>query len=177
MIPVVDAAPASDPFPGSDPFFFLIIVTPIVNRCNFKRILIMAQPIKIVQFRQLPFQDPDGEIENSGKSIFEIRIQNFCYIQVIVFGFSYLSLAAVGTGQVRNHEKIVKNRKGVFRIFFMVADLLSPNRCNWQIAKIKNYNLNVTEVQDPDFPMLFPGIFNFTVGILIKTNLCQLNEG
>ena len=30
-------------------------------------------------------QDPDGEIENSGKSIFEIRIPNFCYIQVIVF--------------------------------------------------------------------------------------------
>ena len=47
--------------------------------------------------------DPDGEIENSGKSIFEIRIQNFCYIQVIVFGLSYLPVAAVGTKQVRNH--------------------------------------------------------------------------
>ena len=32
-----------------------------------------------------PYQDPDGEIENSGKGIFEIRNQNFCYIQVIVF--------------------------------------------------------------------------------------------
>ena len=37
--------------------------------------------------------DPDGEIENSGKSIFEIWIQKFCYIQVIVFDFSYLSVA------------------------------------------------------------------------------------
>ena len=30
-------------------------------------------------------QDPEGEIENSGKNIFEIQNQNFCYIQVIVF--------------------------------------------------------------------------------------------
>ena len=28
-------------------------------------------------------------------------------------------------------------------------------------------NLNVTEVRDPDFSMLFPGMSNFTVGILI----------
>ena len=54
-------------------------------------------------------QDPDGEIENSEKSIFEIRIQNFCYIQVIVFDFSYLPVAAIGTQQVRYHEKNVKN--------------------------------------------------------------------
>ena len=46
--------------------------------------------------------NPDGEIENSGKSIFEIRIPNFCYIQVIVFP-----------------------------IFVIVAYLLSPNRCHW----------------------------------------------
>ena len=48
----------------------------------------------------------------------------------------------------------------------MVADLLSSNRCNWSIDKVKNYNLNVTEVRYPAFPMPFPGIFNFTVGIL-----------
>ena len=42
-------------------------------------------------------QDPDGEVENSGKSIFEIRNQNFCYIQVIVFDLNYLSVAAVKT--------------------------------------------------------------------------------
>ena len=34
-------------------------------------------------------------------------------------------------------------------------------------AKVKNYNLNVTEVRDSDFKNAFPGIFNFTVGILI----------
>ena len=101
-------------------------------------------------------QDPDGEIENSGKNIFEIRMTNFCYIQVIVFDFSY---------QCFSH-------------FFMVADLLCPNRCNWEIAKVKNYNLNVTEVRHPDFKNIFPGIFNFTVGILfiqqsrkIQTNI------
>ena len=33
-------------------------------------------------------KDPDGEIENSGKSIFEIRIPNFCYIQVKVCDLS-----------------------------------------------------------------------------------------
>ena len=40
---------------------------------------------------------PDGEIKNSGKSIFEVRIRNFCYIQVIVFDLSYLPVAAIGT--------------------------------------------------------------------------------
>ena len=50
-------------------------------------------------------QDPDGEIENYGKSIFEILNQNFCYIQVIVFDLSYLPVTAVGTQQVRFHEK------------------------------------------------------------------------
>ena len=39
----------------------------------------------------------DGEIENFGKSIFEIRIPNFCYIQVIVFDLCYLPVAVVGT--------------------------------------------------------------------------------
>ena len=53
-----------------------------------------------------------------------------------------------------------------FSHFFMVADLLSPNRCYRQIAKVKNYNLNVTEIWDSDFKNAFPGIFNFTVGIL-----------
>ena len=42
-------------------------------------------------------KDPDGEIENSGKSVFEIRIPNFCYIQVIVFDLGYLPVAAVGS--------------------------------------------------------------------------------
>ena len=42
-------------------------------------------------------QDPDGEIENSAKGIFEIRIPNFYYIQVIVFDLSYLPVAAIGT--------------------------------------------------------------------------------
>ena len=34
------------------------------------------------------------------------------------------------------------------------------------IAKVKNYNLKVTEVLNSDFKNAFPGIFNFTVGIL-----------
>ena len=55
----------------------------------------------------------------------------------------------------------------------MVADLLSPNRCHWYIAKVKNYNLNVTEVLVSDFKNAFPGIFNFTVGILV-TRLRQV---
>ena len=67
--------------------------------------------------------DPDGGIENSGKSIFEIWIPHFCCLQVIVFDLGYQPVAAV-------------------------AYLLNPNRYNWQIAKVKNYNLNVTEVLD-----------------------------
>ena len=41
--------------------------------------------------------DNDGEIENSGKKHGKSRIPNFCYIQVIVFDFSYLPVVAVGT--------------------------------------------------------------------------------
>ena len=43
-----------------------------------------------------------------------------------------------------------------FSHFFMVADLLSPIRYHWQIAKVKNYNLNVTEVLDPTLKKVFP---------------------
>ena len=35
---------------------------------------------------------------------------------------------------------------------------------------VKNYNLNVTEVRDSDFKNSSPGIFNFTVGILVSFN-------
>ena len=34
--------------------------------------------------------------------------------------------------------------------------------------KVKNYNLNVTEVRYPDFKKRFHGIFNFTIGILTR---------
>ena len=37
----------------------------------------------------------------------------------------------------------------------MVAYLLSPNRCNLLIAKVKNYNLNVTEVLDSTLKNVF----------------------
>ena len=82
-----------------------------------------------------------------GKSNFEIRNQNFCYNQVIVFDLSYLPVAAVGTLPVRYHEKNVKNIKRLEKM-------------------VKNYNLNVTEFLVSDFKIAFPGIFNFTVGIL-----------
>ena len=38
------------------------------------------------------------------ENIFEIRIPNFCYIQVIVFDLSCLTVAAVGTKQVKNYN-------------------------------------------------------------------------
>ena len=43
----------------------------------------------------------------------------------------------------------------------MVADLLSPNRCNWEIAKVKNYNRNVTEVLDSTSKKKFSRNFQF----------------
>ena len=39
---------------------------------------------------------PTVKLEIPGKGIFEIRNQNLCYIQVIVFDLSYLLVAAVG---------------------------------------------------------------------------------
>ena len=37
----------------------------------------------------------------------------------------------------------------------MVAELFSPNRCHWSKAKVKNYNLNVTEFLYPAFSRNF----------------------
>ena len=39
------------------------------------------------------------------------------------------------------------------------------------LAKVKKYNLNVTEVRDSEFKIVFPGIFNFNVGILGESPL------
>ena len=68
--------------------------------------------------------------------------------------------------KVESRTKKCEKRLFYFSHFFMVAELLSPNRYHWQIAKVKNYNLNVTEVLDPTLKKSFPGIFNFTIGIL-----------
>ena len=60
--------------------------------------------------------DPDGEIENSWKSIFEIRNQNFYYIQVIVFDLNYLPVAAGGTDWASLLLwKIVRNTMDIFQ--------------------------------------------------------------
>ena len=40
---------------------------------------------------------PTVKLKIPGKRIFEIRNQNFCCIQVIVFDLSYLPVAVVGT--------------------------------------------------------------------------------
>ena len=40
---------------------------------------------------------PTVKLKIPGKGIFEIRNENFCYIQVIVFDLRYLPLAVVGT--------------------------------------------------------------------------------
>ena len=37
------------------------------------------------------------------------------------------------------------------------------------IKIVQNYNLNITEIRDSNFKNAFPGIFNFTVGILLIT--------
>ena len=51
--------------------------------------------------------------------------------------------------------------------------MLSPNRCHRWIAKVKNYNVNATEVRDSNFKNAFPGILNFTVGILLRAQKCE----
>ena len=58
----------------------------------------------------------------------------------------------------------------------MVAYFLSPNRCHWYIIKAKNYNLNVTKILDSDFKNALPGIFNFTVGILVQSYLRDMRN-
>ena len=97
-------------------------------------------------------QDPDGKIENSGKCIFEIRIPNFCYIQVIVFDLRLRSLAIYQS-----------QRLGLSKY----ASMKKREEYKRQLGKVKNYILNVTENRDSDFKNAFPEIFNFTVEILI----------
>ena len=41
-------------------------------------------------------------------------------------------------------------------------------------VKFKNYNLNVTEVLVSDFKNAFPGLCNFTVGILIRSQIFRI---
>ena len=99
-----------------------------------------------------------------GKSIFESRIPDFCYIQVIlltlaIYGGSSLDLASP------QPWKNVKNAFPIFHIFLWTKLIM---------VEVKNYNLNVTEVRYPAFPMLFPGIFNFPVGIL--SYICIYNQ-
>ena len=53
--------------------------------------------IKSLKFIGVSHRIPTVKLEIPGKNIFEIRNQNFCYIQVIVFGLSYLPVAAVGS--------------------------------------------------------------------------------
>ena len=77
---------------------------------------------------------PTVKLEIPGKSIFEIRIQNFCYIQVIVFDLSYLPVAAVGSPNLGLNKYAIM-KKNVKIIFWY-------------------------------FKNAFPGISNFTVGIL-----------
>ena len=85
-----------------------------LKQCVCERGIVWAQIYCIGRISTA--QDPDGEVEKPGKSIFEIRNQNFCYIQVIIFDLSNLPVAAVRTQQVRYYEK-KKNKKAVFTIF------------------------------------------------------------
>ena len=75
------------------------------------------------QWTPLPFRVgsrvgiPDGEIENSGKSIFEIQIPNFCYIQVIVFDLKlkhvlYFSQFFHGSVLAKSQAPPLVDRKG-----------------------------------------------------------------
>ena len=43
---------------------------------------------------------------------------------------------------------------------------MKKNVKNIKSVKVKNYNLNLTEIRDSDFKNAFPGTVNFTVGIL-----------
>ena len=45
-------------------------------------------------------------------------------------------------------------------------ELSTRKKCE-NIKRVRNYNLNVTKVRDSNFKNAIPGIFNFTVGILI----------
>ena len=62
---------------------------------------------------------PTVKLKIPGKGIFEIRNQNFCYIQVIIFDLSYLPVAAVGLSKSATMKKC-ENIFWYFWIFFKI---------------------------------------------------------
>ena len=74
---------------------------------------------------------------------------------------------------VRNKINLALSRQGIessWRLnsfdlrFFRTTQnetRLSPNHCHWQIAKVKNYNFNVTEARNSDFKKCFSRNFQF----------------
>ena len=85
---------------------------------------------------------------------------------------------------MKNCEKpiILKKYKKCFSQLFHDNGLAksqvgTPNGCHWWIVKVKNYNLNVTEVRDSDLKNAFPVILNFTVGIVVDLDRFLKNFG
>ena len=93
-----------------------------------------------VHSRNIWFRIPTVKFKIPGKAFFKFRIPNFCFIQVLVFDLSYLSVAAVWTLQVRYHEKNVKNIKAVFQ---NIKALLRPKTRTWMKQKFGIRNLKM----------------------------------
>ena len=65
---------------------------------EFRQVIQDTDPCVLYRGKLDPlFRIPTVKLKIPGKSIFEIRNQNFCYIQVIVFDLVYLPVAAVET--------------------------------------------------------------------------------
>ena len=97
---------------------------------------IFSKSVKSELELKVKFRIPTLKLKIPGNSIFEIRIPNFCYIQVIVFDIKLFTSGScwdlASTLPWKFYEMTWMRQKFWFRIS----------------------------------KMLFPGIFNFTVGIL-----------
>ena len=137
---------------------------------SFLQVLFVFVPGKcfwsliLVKWSLLLVQDPDGEIENSG-IFFTVESRTSVIFKLQFLTLAIYKLQRLGLSKSATMKKCEK-RLFYFHIFFLWLRL-SPNRCRWQIVLVKNYNLNVTEVRYPAFSVLFHGVFNFTVGVLI----------
>ena len=90
----------------------------------------------------------------------------------VTFKLSFLTLAIyqwqrLGISKYATMKKLWKKYKKSFSHFFIVAYLLSPRLDSQPLPLVDSLGQKI-EIKDSDLKNAFPGIFDFTVGILLQ---------
>ena len=109
-------------------------------------------------------RNPTVKLKIPGKAFLKSESRTSVTFKTWISSYSFWpKLSNNGSGWDLSKSATMKKLwKTSFDIFWYFS-----NRYQCWIDKVKNYNLNVTEIRDSDFKNAFPGIFNFIVGILV----------